>query len=313
MKRVILSVLVSVWMIFTLAGCAKKVEEVEPMPVDKVKTCGSYSVSYDSRKYEIISGENQAQKLLTFADRKSDGTSEGISILVTADYGLLKNSGFPESLRDAKKCLLNVSTALNTSYYETERYYVESGEDYATDGGYSYHSLFAVPKGSAGDLAVYSLKFVYGDTYYPSQGLFELAMDAFGTVLGRELTIPYVATMDSLKALFDNVNGIGVMEYNYARDDAQTYIPRLRSGAYSLDGSLFEYIDVGGDENNLSPGTYLLSFLDGRGVFNQTDADMMPVNTFEISKKFDPVEIELNDNDRIFVDKNLSVKLTKRD
>ena len=103
------------------------------------------------------------------------------------------------------------------------------------------------------------------------------------------------------------------MEYNYARDDAQTYIPRLGSGAYSLDGSLFEYIDVGNDENNLSPGTYLLSFLDGRGVFNQTDADMMPVNTFEISKKFDPVEIELNDNDRIFVDKNLSVKLTKRD
>ena len=99
------------------------------------------------------------------------------------------------------------------------------------------------------------------------------------------------------------------MEYNYARDDAQTYIPRLRSGAYSL----FEYIDVGNDENNLSPGTYLLSFLDGRDVFNQTDADMMPVNTFEISKKFDPVEIELNDNDRIFVDKNLSVKLTKSD
>ena len=312
MKRMVLSLVLSLLIMLSLAGCAKKVEEVEqPVSVDKIKTCGNYSVSYDARKFEIISGENQAQKLLTFADKKPDGTSEGISILVTADYGLLKNDGFPESLRDAKKSLLNVSTALKTSYYETERYYVESGEDYATDGGYSYHSLFAVPKSAAADIAVYSLKFVYGDTYYPSKELFELAIDAFGSVLGRELTIPYTDTMDGLKALFDDVNGIGSMEYNYARDDAQTYLPKLKSGAYTLDGSNFDYIDVGSDANCIQPGQYTLSFLDGRGVFNQTNADMMSLNTFEISKKFDPVVIELSDNDRLFIDKNLTVKLTK--
>ena len=309
MKKQIGQALICLSLLF-LTGCVGKPAERMEGTTLKTKTCAAFQFVYDKNSYEVISGEKGNKKILTMADRTKEG-AEGISVLVTADPSILDGRRPPESLREAKLYLVEASTAKQgVTYAQTDTYFVETAYDYATDGNYAYFTIFAIPKNSENDPVVYSLKFVYGETFYPSNSLFQSCMRALGNLIGLVPKISYQDTMSKLKNLYDEVNNDGrEMRYNYNADEAQTYEPQLVNGAYTLDGSEFDFLDVGEDSNCVQEGTYVLSVVTGSGVYNQTDSSLMPKQAFDLSRTSGEKEVLLETGDRIYVDKNLTVKL----
>lgn len=294
-------------LVSSLAGCGKE-EETKSQQALKTKSCGSYVVNYNSALYEIITGENNKRKLLTMADI-TDGVTEGISILISADYSLLDGKTFPTTKRDVKKLLLNTDSGENTAYAECSDFYVRSSFNYTTEGDYSFFELYIIPKESANENAAYNVKISYGGDFYPSNGLFNLCIDSTNELLGQELQLDYQTVMQSIKDLYDDANGEVSIKYDHSKDEAQNYKPKLNQGTYTLSGDDFEYIDIGEDDNNILPGTYTLTYISGKGSFNQTDYNLMSKNFYQMSKKFESCSVTLEEGDRIFVTEGLVITL----
>jgi len=309
-KKLFATILVTVLSISALSGCGKASAESTSTEALKTKYCGNFTVSYNDSKFELISGETTTKKVLTMADISS-GEAEGISIMITADYSLLDGVAFPTSVRSVKKLLLGTSYGDNKNYYENDNYYIETEDGYATDGNYSYFTMYVVPKESANENAVYIIKVVYGVTYYPSNALFNLCMDSAGNLIGQNLSLDYQETMDNLKDIYDDVNGDAYMTYDHSKDDAQTYEPKLMQGMYTLSGEDFSYIDVGTDSNTLQAGTYTIQWVSGSGTFNHCNYNLVSVEAYEIKKNFEDTTITLQEGDRIYLGENVTINLVQ--
>lgn len=307
MKKIVFKTMCFVLLIICLVGCGKEQEEVVQEAL-KTKSCGNYVVDYNPSLYELISGGNNNRKLLTMADI-SEGVTEGISILISADYSMLEGKPFPTSARDTKKILLNTASGQDTAYAECSDYFVRSCYGYTTEGNYSYFELYIVPKASANENAVYNVKLSYSNSFYPSKRLFKLCIDSTSKLLGQDLQLDYQATMDKVKNVYDKANGEASIEYDHSKDEAQTYKPKFTQGKYILNGDDFEYIDVGNDDNNILPGSYNLTYVSGSGAFNQTDYNLMSKNCYQMNKKFESCTVELEEGDRIFVSEGLTINL----
>jgi hypothetical protein len=324
MKRKLSMCVLTVCICALITGCSSNAGALSygsDVPINTAQTAvstvsiGNLQLMYDPGKVKVDQTDAGG---LALADITGD---KKYTVTVNTDANYINDFGYPADVTDAQDTLIKNNYIYGDSVFrDSPNYAVIVTSDFDTNENHSFFKIFIVPKESSADKLMYQILLCKGADFQPTEAVYGVIKDAIDRLLGNDklYLFQYSQVMKYLQNVYDQANGSS--ETSASEDDSSIfsatgkYIPEEKFGTYTLDGSQFEYLEVGkDDETEVIPGTYEIKVLKGNGTYNQTGEDLIPKDSYQLGGTGNPTTatVTLHEGDRIYVSAGMTVTMKR--